>query len=507
MKKTQWIHRTAVRPMYLNVASNKNGLPALLSDQQYLAAQEQRKIHDSDIVLLDHSFWTSDRISPEDVVQLAYIKKLEEAGVTREEYLEAREQNYQQQLQSYFENGLYTQRPLIETTATQLGRNGKNPEAELEKILQKEGFGFATGDSMQGMLSNRDLLNVLLVLEIPEECVSGLGGVPQPLFRESDNPLETFTAYFGPQKLTKVIPAEYIKKAYVVGANDRIEIANPEFNSDFILEDGTYDFNVLKEYVERQMETNYSTETVFALDDLITNYYASSNSYSGYNTLISIVEEKIQTIAESENGTIKDAENYAYIVGVHQVTYEGQRTPLQAIRDKLKHESKTMSPDELENTLLALMKESKRSLQESYKEGAIIDEMPTFRECIELITQDTYKRIYHSHNANDIIGELETKRKIIGKIDQETENYGNHYVDTIIGETIEDRTKAQREMDKSGNISMILQYAVRCEGDIAEAFVRYIKNNDISQLSPEECRDLIPEIRDNAKSARNERTL
>lgn len=507
MKKTQWIHRTAVRPMYLNLASNKNGLPALLNDQQYLAAQEQRMISDSDIVWLDHGFWTSDKISSEDVVQLAYIKKLEEAGVSREEYLQAREQNYQQQLQSYFENGLYIQRPLIETTATRLDSHGKNPEVELQKILKKEGFGFATGNSMQGMLSNRDLLNVLLVLEMPEECVSGAGSTPQPIFKDAENPLEIFTAYFGPQKLTKVIPAEYIRTAYVVGAHDRIEIANQGFNSDFVLEDGTYDFNVLKDYIVRQMETNYSPDTVNALDDLITNYYASSNSYSGYNTLISIVEEKLQTIATSENGTIKDAEIYAYIVDAHQFNYECQRTPLQAVRDKLRDEGKTMSPEELEQTLLALMRESKKSLQTSYKEGAIIDEMHVFRECLDFVTEDTYKRIYHCSSAKDIIGELETKRKIIENIDRETENYGNHYCDTILAENEEDRLKAQQNMNTSGNISMLLQYAVRCDVDVAQAFAKYIKNHDMSQLSADDCQALIPQIRDEAKAARQERAL
>ena len=507
MKKTQWIHRTAVRPMYLNLASNKNGLPALLNDQQYIAAQEKKMFDDKDIIWLDHSFWTSDKISPEDFVQLAYIRKLEQAGISREEYLQAREQNYQQQLQSYFENGLYTQRPLIETTATRIDDQGKNPEVELQKILKKEGFGFVSGDNALSGLSNRDLLNVLLVLEIPEECVSGMGDMPQPLFKDTDNPLEIFTAYFGPQKLTKVIPAEYIRTAFIVGANDRIEVANKGFNSDLILEEGTYDFRVLEEYVKKQMETNYSIETVFALDSLITNYYASSQSYSGYNSLMTIIEEKLQSIVEKQDAKVEDMETLSYIMDTHQMVYEGQRTPLQAVRDKLKHESKTMSPEELEETLLALMKESKKSLQASYKEGATLDEMHTFEECLGFITEETYKRIYHSYNANDIIGELETKRKILDKIHRETENYGNHYADTILAENEEDRLKAQQEMNTSGNISMLLQYAVRCDVDVAQEFVRYIKNHDMSQLSAEDCGSLIPQIRDEAKAARQERAI
>ena len=508
MKKTQWVHRTAVRPMYLNLASNKNGLPVLLNDQQFLDIQE-RGLPDGDIIWLDHEFWTADKIAPEDVVQLAYIRKLEQAGITREEYLQAREENYRQQLQSYFKKGLYIQRCDITTTATMLGKYGKNPEAELQKILKKEGFGFVSGDNELSGLSHRDLLNVLLVLEIPEECVSGMGDVPQPLFNDADNPLEIFTAYFGPQKLTKVIPAEYIKTAFVVGANDRIEIANPEFNSDFILEEGAYDYRALEEYVKKQMETNYSVDTVYALESLIVKHYVISKSYSQYEQLVTIVEqilnERLEVAgADYEN---EDLDMLFFIEDSHQTIYECQRTPLQAVRDKLKNESNTMSPEEMEHTLLALITESKKSLQESYKEGAIIDEKDIFKECLELVTENIYKKIYYCSSANDIIGELETKRKIIDKIDIETENYVNHYYDTILAGNKENRLKAQQEMNTSGNISVLLQYAIRCDADIAEAFVRYIKNNDVSQLSEEDCKDLIVKIREEAKEARKAKLI
>lgn len=50
MNKTQWIHRTAVRPVFLNLASKSNGCPILLNGQQYNTLLEQKKIDDSDIV-------------------------------------------------------------------------------------------------------------------------------------------------------------------------------------------------------------------------------------------------------------------------------------------------------------------------------------------------------------------------------------------------------------------------------------------------------------------------
>ena len=97
--------------------------------------------------------------------------------------------------------------------------------------------------------------------------------------------------------------------------------------------------------------------------------------------------------------------------------------------------------------------------------------------------------------------------EIESRIDRETENYGNHYCDTILAENEEDRLKAQQNMNTSGNISMLLQYAVRCDVDVAQAFDKYIKNHDMSQLSADDCQALIPQIRDEAKAARQERAL
>lgn len=507
MKKTQWIHRTAVKPMFLNLASINNGFPILLNGHQYITLLEQKKINDSDIVWLDHNFWTADKISPEDTIQLAYIKKLEDAGVSREDYLHAREENYRQQLNSYFQNGLYVQRPLIETTATRLDVAGKNPDVELQKMLGKSGFGFVSGDNSLSGLSHRDLLNVLLVLEIPEECVSGAGEEPKPVFKDTEKPIEIMTAYFGPRETTKVIPAEYIKCAYVVGSHDKIKIDNQSFNSDLILEEGSYDFNVLKDYVNRQMETNYSPRTVFALDNLITKYYASSMSYSGYNTLINIVEEKLSKIIDKENASIEDMEAFSYITDNHQLVYESQRTPLQEVRDKLKNESKTMSSHDMEQTLLALLKESKKSLQESYKQNKQKDEMQTFEECLSLVTPDVYKKIYNSSYANDIIGELEIKRKIVDMLHHEYEKSVNYNVDSIVAENEEDRLQSAQKMQTSDNTAILLNYAVRCDGYVAEKFVKYLNDHDISQMNTQDCMNLIPLIRDKAKEGHQERTF
>ncbi len=507
MKKTQWVHRTAVRPMFLNLNAENNGLPVLISNQQLTELQSKNLIDENDFLWLDHSFWTADKISPDDVEQLNYIRILENAGVTREEYLRARALNYEQQIQSYLSGGLYIQRPSIDTTATMVGKNGKDPEAEIQRILAKEGFGFASGDNELSGLSNRDVLNVLIVLEIPENCVSGMAGTPQLLFRDADTPLEVSTAYFADQQLTMVIPPEYIKNAYIVGAHDVIDIKNPEFNSDYIIEEGYYDLNVLKEYIKYEVETNYSPENVYKLYFLIEQYYITSNSYAGYNSLIKILEDKLQEVFDSDDFTAADGEAYGFIIDSHQMIYEFQRSPLEEVRDKLKYNSFNMSAEETEATLLALIEESKKSLQASKANRSPVDEMAIFEECLTYVDGGVYQKIINSPNYNKIYGELELKRSVLARLHQEVETYCDYFVDAYIKEDAADRSKALQGMRASENVSLLLNYAVRCDAYITQAFVQYIKENDISRLTLEECRVLIENIENHAKAANQSRSL
>ena len=62
-------------------------------------------------------------------------------------------------------------------------------------------------------------------------------------------------------------------------------------------------------------------------------------------------------------------------------------------------------------------------------------------------------------------------------------------------------------MQTSDNTATLLYYAVRCDGYVAEEFVKYINNHDISQMNTQDCMNLIPLIRDKAKEEYQERTL
>lgn len=133
--------------------------------------------------------------------------------------------------------------------------------------------------------------------------------------------------------------------------------------------------------------------------------------------------------------------------------------------------------------------------------------MQTFEECLSLVTPDVYKKIYNSSYANDIIGELETKRKIIDMLHHEHEQSVIYNIDNVIAENEEDRLQSAQKMQASDNIAILLNYAVRCDGYVAEEFVKYINDHDISQMNTLDCMNLIPLIRDKAKEEHQERTL
>ena len=49
-------------------------------------------------------------------------------------------------------------------------------------------------------------------------------------------------------------------------------------------------------------------------------------------------------------------------------------------------------------------------------------------------------------------------------------------------------------MQASDYIAILLNYAVRCDGYVAEGFVKYLNDHDISQMNTQDCMNLIPLI-------------
>ena len=268
-KKTYWLHRTTISPMFLNLSYKENGLPVLLSYTDYCKYSIDKQYKNAYFEPLPHDFWLTETNE-----NSAYVKILQENGISRKEYLKRRQLNYNSQLQSYFENGLYIQRQLLDTTLTRLDLEEQDPEKQLQKILSKQGMGFTTTGELAG-LSNRNLLNVAILVEIPIECLQSQ--LPEPVFEKAKTPREIATTYFQMQVMDKVIPCQFIKKAIVISGGDRLSYENPNFDEDYHVQNGLHDLDVIDKMIKRACE-KYDFKTVKETFALLEQSYLATKS-------------------------------------------------------------------------------------------------------------------------------------------------------------------------------------------------------------------------------------
>lgn len=104
-------------------------------------------------------------------------------SISEEEYKKVVERNFQEHISEFFEKGLYAVETSIERTATSLEEGSQHQilsvqqqRERLSELLNKKGFGMNTSkeNALLGALANRDELNTLLILEIPESCLGDL---------------------------------------------------------------------------------------------------------------------------------------------------------------------------------------------------------------------------------------------------------------------------------------------------------------------------------------------
>lgn len=175
--------------------------------------------------------------------------------ISEQEYIDIYNKNFHEQIQNWFKKGVFVLETSIDRTATSLdsANSGKieNSKTRLYDLLAKVGFGMNTsqGNAMLGALSNRECLDTVLILEIPDICFGNLGEIC-PLFQESEEKLQIATAYRGVQDLHMVIPREYIKCAFHVHDNGIEYADNSYYKEDFILESGIHDNQTLKKILE-----------------------------------------------------------------------------------------------------------------------------------------------------------------------------------------------------------------------------------------------------------------
>ncbi|MBQ8206392.1 MAG: hypothetical protein IJZ77_02935 [Bacilli bacterium] len=494
MSKTYWLHRTSISPMFINLDSKNNGLPTLMSFAEYSAVATDSKVS-AYIHQLPHDLWLKKDKNAEE-----YIRILNEAGVTLEDYLQARQQNYQEQLNAYFENGLYIQRDELITTVTRLDEGGKDPQKELDKTLKKEGLGFRTGNDITGVLSNRQVLNVAIILELPEECISNEN--PQQVFEEADKPLSIGTAYFGLQKLTKVIPSQYIKGAFVVGgADNRLSFSNPNFDSEYIVEDGYYDANTITDYIGKQLSKDFDIENIYQVVMFIDEVFDKTKSKQCITEL-----EKVISLVGNNLVTPEADDLYVALEEKIVEMKRNVRTQMEVLADDLiESDLENLTEEEIVEHITKYLSSSKDVLRARFKENAydeiFVTELDSISKALDCISPKVYEKLQKSYSFNDIYGEVEMLKRILSMKEDLRQKDGQ-----LIDEVYTADAKRQEEI-RQENVTMdkqimFLNYAMCSNPRIAQNVIKFLKHNDVSKLSPEECIESISKIKDITK--RNE---
>ena len=475
-EKTYWLHRTTVSPMFLNLSYKENGLPVLLSYADYCKYSTDKQYRNAYFEPLPHDFWLTETDD-----NAAYIKILQENGVGREEYLSLRQQNYESQLQSYFENGLYIQRQLLDTTLTRLDLEEQDPEKNLQKILSKQGMGFTTTGELSG-LSNRNLLNVAIVVEIPTECLQGR--LPEPVFEKAKTPREIATTYFQLQVMDKVIPRQFIKKAIVVSGHDRLSYGNPNFDENYHVQNGLHDLDVIETTVKKACE-KYDFQTLKDTFLLLEHGYLSTKHLSYIYPM-----EQLRDLLKTHARTPEEKTLLENITKTAYAARRNSRTIVETQRDNIREiDVSKLSVDEVAATLSQFLDVSQKQLRELYKKGSgsakFLDALQAFEDGLRAVSPAIYKKLEASISFNDLYGEIESLKKVADRMSEQRKTWEENYIDSLGAEEQSIIERTSTAIKSSDNSMTFLHYAMVADKKVRDNILKFLDKHDMSKFNDE----------------------
>ena len=184
--KKYFIHRTAISPVFYDVSNGK-----LHTNKEYF---EMSQASDKDYEYVENFLYPIYGLEAEQLRENHILDVGAGWTISEEEYKKTAERNFKEQISAFFEKGLYAVETSLERTATSLEEGNLHTKLSIDEqrkklinILSKVGFGMNTskGNSLLGALANREELNTLLVLEIPESCFGDLDHITK-LFEKSN---------------------------------------------------------------------------------------------------------------------------------------------------------------------------------------------------------------------------------------------------------------------------------------------------------------------------------
>jgi len=401
--KKYFIHRTAIAPAFYDVSNGK-----LYTNREY---SEMYKSGEKGYEYVDEFLYPIYGLEAEQLRENHVLDVGAGWTISEEEYKKTAERNFKEQISAFFEKGLYAVETSLDRTATSLEEGTLHTKLSIEEqrkrlmeTLNEVGFGMNTskGNNLLGALANREELNTLLILEIPDSCFGDLEHITR-LFEKSDEVFETETAYRGVQKLDTIIPREYLKGAFYIGETDTYYNENEHSNSDRIIENGIYNRQTINEILSQLKNTEQLQGSMLhEVLDMIKSDFSVDNDVSQLKKRISIISELLDRV--------EDKDSIESLNAILEEIYEQIRNPIEkeysAIEDL---DFSQLSSDEIAKHIqdfVLIGSDTLRGYLEHNDYGNYFPMFEMYRKGLIKLSEDALTNIssdYRANNANAMV--------------------------------------------------------------------------------------------------------
>ena len=402
-KKKYFIHRTAISPVFYDVSDGK-----LYTYKEYL---EMLQSSDKGYEYVEEFLYPIYGLEAEQLRESHILDVGASWTTSEEEYKKTEERNFKEQINAFFKKGLYAVETSLERTATSLEEGNLHTKLSIDEqrkkligILNEIGFGMNTskGNTLLGALANREELNTLLVLEIPDSCFGDLEHITK-LFEKSDEVFETETAYRGVLKLDTIIPREYLKGAFYIGEIDTYYNENEHSNSDRIIENGIYNRQTINEILAQLKNTEQlQSSMIHEVLDMIKNDFSVDKDVSQLKNRISKISELLDRV--------EDKNSIESLNAIIEEIYEQIRNPLEKEYSAIEElEFSQLSSDEIVKHIQDFVLIGSDTLREFLEQNDYGNYFPMFemyRKGLVKLSDDALINLgsdYRANNANAMV--------------------------------------------------------------------------------------------------------
>lgn len=411
-----YIHRTAIGPVFYDDSNGK-----IYTNKEYF------EMFQSDSEYVDEYLYPFDSVDVDMLLKEHSLDLGAGWSISEEEYKKVVERNFQEHISEFFEKGLYAVETSIERTATSLEEGSQHQilsvqqqRERLSELLNKIGFGMNTSkeNALLGALANRDELNTLLILEIPESCLGDLDNISQ-LFEKKDDVFETPTAYRGVLKLDTVIPREYIKGAFFVGTEELYYSANEHFDRKKEVKNGIYNSQSIKSILENMQDR----ESVDGIQ--VENVLAIVESDFDVDNDVEKLKSRMSKISELV-AKVDNKEAVANINRMIETIYEKTRNPLEIEYYKMQTlDFSQLSKDEISKHIENFVLRGSSTLKEFIEKSDYwnYDKMfEMYRSGLERLSKGALIQLkddYRANNASAMVnGKLADINRVVSLLEQ-----------------------------------------------------------------------------------------